>query len=126
MISVAAVVLMLVAPAFAQSPATTQAAPSYLGTFEYRYPTAGFVVRCETRDAKTLRWTILEGGPVGQSEEETVDRRTIVPGVEYVSWTEKTGAMVVQVADFIQMRLTTTLIVGGKRMVLDGTIVRLK
>lgn len=109
--------------ALAQSPATTQATPPYVGTFEYRYP--GIVIRCETRDAKTLRWTIVEGGPVGQSEEETVDRRTIAPGIEFVSWTEKSGAMVVQVADFNAMRLTTALIVNGQRLVLAGTITRI-
>lgn len=109
----------MVAAAPATQPAT-QPAP-YLGKFEYRYP--GFVVHVEVHDAKHLKWTTNMNGQT-QSEEVTVERRTITPGVEVLSWTEASGAMAVQTADFNAMKLVTTLIVNGQRTVFEGKIVR--
>ena len=128
--ALAAVVVSLAAPAIAQSPATAPSTapatrPAYVGSFEYVYPGPGFRVRADVPDATHLKWTILAGARNGESEDELVDRRTIAPGIEFVSWTEQSGATVVQIADFNVMRLTTCLIIGGKRTVLEGRIERI-
>jgi hypothetical protein len=118
-----ALVALCASLANAQPTTAPATRPAYVGAFEYVYP--GFRVRADVPDARRPRWTILGGPRDGQSAEETVDRRTIAPGIEFVSWTERDGTMIAQVADFNAMRLTTCLITGGKRIVLEGQIKRI-
>lgn len=128
---VVALVALCASLAPAQHPTTAPAAaatrPAYVGAFEYVYPDAGFRVRADVPDARRLKWTILDGAGArnGETADEFVDRRTIAPGIEFVSWTERDGTMVVQVADFNAMQLTTCLITNGRRIVLEGQIKRL-
>lgn len=109
-------------PATAAAKAAPSTQPAYVGRFIYRYP--GFVVRAELKEPTKMRWTILEGGPVGKSAEETVDRREIAPGIYFVAWTESDGTIVSQVADYTKNKVTSTLVTGGKRLLFEGTIER--
>ncbi len=93
------------------------------GTFDVTY-TDGTRHTVTVTDLETVTWLAVEGVDKGATATETVDRREIAPGVWYVSWQQKDGAVVTQIVDLSKLRVISTRAMDGKRTVLEGTIVR--
>ena len=100
-------------------PRTAKAAADPLGTFEVTYED-GTRVTMTVPDLTSVTWLAAEGA----TGTETDDRREIAPNVWYVSWQQSDGTVVTQVVDLAKMTVLSTRAADGKRVVLEGRIVR--
>lgn len=96
----------------------------HLGAFIYHYNDGEtkYAVRFDSDTA--LHWECITGEEKGRSAHETVTRVVIRPDVHFLSWTEADGLVVVQVVDFAAMTVNAVLVVGGERIVLNGSVTR--
>jgi phenolic acid decarboxylase len=95
--------------------------PAHLGTFIYRY-TGGPSYRVTCASDQVLHWECLEGDDKGQSARETPDRIEVAPGVHFLSWVETNGTVVTQVLNYAVGTVACTVVAGGERYFLRGSI----
>ena len=98
--------------------------PQHLGAFIYHYngSETEYAVRFDSDSA--LHWECITGDEKGRAADEIVSRSVIRPDVHLLSWIEADGLVVTQVVDFASMTVHAVLIVGGERILLNGTITR--
>lgn len=138
---VAALGLLLAAPALLPGPAQagsgTQLAKvdakmkamNTLTGRTFRYAVAGYTIKVEFLAEDRLRWTYLEApkGEKGKTEEEKLDRRDIHYGIILLSWTEKSGASVIDVFDLQTMTLHANFVMpDGKRFFTKAAMTEIK
>ena len=97
----------------------------HLGSFVYHYNggETEYAVRFDSDSA--LHRECITGEAKGRSANETVTRLVIRPDVHLLSWTEADGLVVTQVVDFTAMTVHAILLVGGERIVLNGSVTRM-
>ena len=94
------------------------------------YEIAGYKIRTEFLAEDRLRWTYLEAPETsekGKTAEEKLDRRDIHYGIILLSWTEATGANVIDVFDLQTMTLHANFVMpDGKRFFTKAAITEIK
>ncbi len=98
----------------------------HLGTFIYRYA-GGPVYEVRADSDTALHWRCLEGDDQGRAAQEVAHRVAVRPGVHFLSWVEADGLVVTQVVDFDAGTVNCVLVIpGGERLVLQGTVERVR
>jgi MoaF C-terminal domain len=95
----------------------------HLGTFIYAYA-GGATYRVTCASDRELHWECLEGEDQGQSAHETPDRVEVAPGIHFLSWVESGGPIVTQVLHYAAGTVTCTVVAGGERYFLQGSLQR--
>jgi phenolic acid decarboxylase len=73
-------------------------------------------------DEKSLKWECVVGDEKGATGTEQPTRIKVAEDIYFVSWVEKTGITVTQVVNFKDKKVISTVVVGGQRYVLEGSV----
>jgi hypothetical protein len=94
-------------------------------TFVFDY--GQLTIRVRYASDRKLHWEQVKGPEVGSKAEEEYGSAAIRPGVDFLWWQEKDGAVVSQVVDLEKRRVHTTWVAPGRTLAaFQGTVTAAK